>query len=254
MSLSDLLNKIKKIPVLKEAEEKELNLWLARSELSRIDYEKILIYHNLRLARHIANRFVDRGYELEDLISEAVTGLRRAAEKFDASLGYRFSTYAGQWINQRIQKFMQSSSTIKIPVLKYYAIQELHSLLNIEPLEIIREKLKLSKKQFDKLYQAYSSQLIESIDVPIGESEPLKESIPDLHRDYDDLADNVNYFLSQIPANEQAIMLSFLNQEMNKTELSKLYNLTYFELSKIINRNLDFLKESLRGDYEALRC
>ena len=71
MSLSNLLDKIKKIPVLKKNEEEELASWFNSNELARPIYEKILIYHNLRLARHIANRFMDRGYELEDLISEA---------------------------------------------------------------------------------------------------------------------------------------------------------------------------------------
>lgn len=253
MSLSDLLNKIKQIPVLKESEEKELALWFSQNELSRSNYEKILIYHNLRLARHIANRFIDRGYELEDLISEAVTGLKRAAEKFNPKLGYRFSTYAGQWVNQRIQKFIQTSSTIKIPVLKYYAIQELHSLLNIEPLETIREKLKLSKNQFNKLYQAYSSQLVESIDAPLNDHELIKESIPFASKEYDDLSENLEYFLSQIPKEEYPIVLSYLNQELTKSKLCEVYSLTLFELNKILNRNLTFLKESLRGDYEALR-
>jgi RNA polymerase sigma factor (sigma-70 family) len=253
MSLSNLLDKIKKIPVLKKNEEEELASWFNSNELARPIYEKILIYHNLRLARHIANRFMDRGYELEDLISEAVTGLKRAAEKFNPKLGYRFSTYAGQWINQRIQKFIQTSSTIKIPVLKYYAIQELHSLLNVEPLETIREKLKLSKNQFNKLYQAYSSQLVESIDVPLNDHELIKESIPVSSKEYDDLSENLEYFLSQIPKDEYPIVLSYLNQEFTKNKLCEIYNLTLIELNQILNRNVTFLKESLRGDYEALR-
>ena len=123
----------------------------------------------------------------------------------------------------------------------------------MEPLDTIREKLKLSKNQFNKLYQAYSSQLVESIDAPLNDHELIKESIPFASKEYDDLSENLEYFLSQIPKEEYPIVLSYLNQELTKSKLCETYSLTSFELNKILNRNLTFLKESLRGDYEALR-
>ena len=62
-----------------------------------------LVNHNLRLVLSIAGRSAGRGVPYRDLIQNGVVGLIRAAEKFEQHKGYRFSTYAYNWINQAVQ-------------------------------------------------------------------------------------------------------------------------------------------------------
>ena len=64
------------------------------------------------LAHKIARRFhrCVRGLELSDLLQEARIGLLLAAETFDETRGYAFSTYAYDWMTQRIQRAMLYSS------------------------------------------------------------------------------------------------------------------------------------------------
>ena len=40
-----------------------------------------------------------------DLLQQGYIGLRRAAEKYDASRGYTFSTYATNWISQAFSRW-----------------------------------------------------------------------------------------------------------------------------------------------------
>ncbi|MGD1993949.1 MAG: sigma-70 family RNA polymerase sigma factor [Anaerolineae bacterium] len=76
-----------------------------------------LIQANSRLVISVAKKYIGRGVPFLDLIQEGNIGLIRAANKFDYTLGHKFSTYATWWIRQAVTRAIADQSrTIRVPV------------------------------------------------------------------------------------------------------------------------------------------
>ena len=52
------------------------------------------VERNVGLVRALVPRFLGRGIEYDDLFQAGCMGLVKAADNFDASRGFKFSTYA----------------------------------------------------------------------------------------------------------------------------------------------------------------
>jgi RNA polymerase sigma factor (sigma-70 family) len=108
------LKEIARIPLLTREQEVEL---ARRARAGDEGAKSKLIESNLRLVVQIARRYLNRGLPLPDLIEEGNLGLLRAAEKFDAERGTRFSTYAVWWVRQAIVRALANQArTIRLPV------------------------------------------------------------------------------------------------------------------------------------------
>ncbi len=73
-----------------------------------------LIEQNLNLVHSCAHRFRGKGVEYDELYSAGCVGLVKAADKFDPSLGYRFSTYAVPVILGEIRQLFRDGGTVKL--------------------------------------------------------------------------------------------------------------------------------------------
>ena len=169
------LKEIGRINLLTSDEEFE---YAKRAAEGDEEAKRMLAESNLRLVVSIAKRYVGRGMLFLDLIQEGNIGLMKAVDKFDATKGYKFSTYATWWIRQAITRAIADQArTIRVPVHMVETINKLARVqrqltqeLNREPTdEEIAKKLGVS---IDKVREVYKiSQDPVSLETPIGEED-----------------------------------------------------------------------------------
>ncbi len=112
--LSTYLKEINSIPLLTRSEEYDLALAAASGDASA---KEKLIRANLRFVVNVAKKYQNQGLPLPDLISEGNIGLMNAVERFDATKGYHFISYAVWWIRQSILKAIcEKSRMIRLPL------------------------------------------------------------------------------------------------------------------------------------------
>ena len=134
-----------------------------------------LVEANLRFVVSVAKQYVGRGLDISDLVSEGNIGLIKAAEKFDATKGVKFISYAVWWIRQSIlQSLADNSRTIRLPLNQINSlnkIRECQSKLE-QSLNRVPTSLELANElglDLDKVeLSLQSSQYVRSLDTPVS--------------------------------------------------------------------------------------
>jgi RNA polymerase primary sigma factor len=133
------IHAIGKLPLLTLEQEQELGKMIAQGDA---DAKKQLTEGNLRLVVSIAKKYNGKSATLSflDLIQEGNLGLMQAVDKWDYSMGYKFSTYATYWIKQSISKALANHSRmIRIPPHIIEKLSRLGKVTNELTIELGRE-------------------------------------------------------------------------------------------------------------------
>ena len=216
------LKDIGKIKLLNTKEEKALGKQIKEGQPTQSDIAKRkLVQANLRLVVSIAKKYIGQGVLFMDLVQEGSLGLIKAAEKFDYSKNFKFSTYATWWIKQTIIRAISNHSrTIRIPVHMTDKIRKYKKTytsltfeLGREPTdEEIAKQLGLSIKQLVSIKKSIIKEPI-SLETPVTEDLNIGDYIedtsyrsPEVQTKNNVLKGSITDLLSTLPEREKKIV------------------------------------------------
>lgn len=97
-------------PLSREEEGYLSKEWLTKKD---INARNKLVEANLKFVANIARNYKGLGLSYSDLIQEGNAGLFKAVDKFDPDKGYKFISYAVNWIRQSILEALNKKNSLK---------------------------------------------------------------------------------------------------------------------------------------------
>ena len=253
------LQMIGEYPTLSQEEEIAL---CKKIKEGNVDAKDRFIRCNLKLVVSVAKQYSHYGVPLMDLIQEGNLGLIKAIDKFDYTLGYKFSTYGIQWIRQYISRYiMDKGNMIHIPVHVMEnefkvrrAIDTLKKEYQREPsLEELAKETGFSKERIMELLNLIQDPI--SIDMQIDEEgdTSLGDMIADSSIDAPNTAANGNFIhedieksLAILNERERCVIIKRFGLDgsdpMTLEDIGKIYGITRERVRQIESRAMRKLK------------
>ena len=215
-----------------------------------------LVKDNSGLIWNIARRFINRGYELEDLYQIGSIGFIKAIKRFDISLDVQLSTYAVPYILGEIKRFIRDDGLIKVSRQTKELNTKIKMLSNEylskygEEITVTRisQLLNVSKEEVASAIE--SSISIDSIDSNnTDDNRSLIDKISNTKDEYNVLVNHLDLkkVIRELNDRERQIILLRYYKEQTQTQVGKVLGITQVQVSRIEKKVLEKMKVKLEA-------
>ena len=223
------------------------------------EVREVLIEQNLGLVHHIVKRFLNRGYDTEDLFQIGVIGLIKAIDKFDPSFDVKFSTYAVPLIAGEIKRFLRDDGMVKVSrTLKEngsrvkYARERLSLRINREP--TLQEVSKEAGLTIEEVILAMEANVqVESIYQSVYQNDGneiyMVDQLADKGKDEQEKMLNhlvIKQLIEGLPETEQKLIRLRYYQDKTQTEVAKMLGISQVQVSRMEKKILLRLREKIK--------
>ncbi len=236
----------------------ENEVLIGRVQAGEKESREVLIEQNLGLVHHIVKRFLNRGYDAEDLFQIGVIGLIKAIDKFDTSFHVKFSTYAVPLIAGEIKRFIRDDGMVKVSrTLKEnagkvkYARERLFMRQNREPsLEEVAKEAGLTTEEV--LLAMEANVQVESIYQSVYQNDGneiyMVDQLADKRKDeQESMIDHlvIKQLIEGLSQTEQKLIILRYYQDKTQTEVAKLLGISQVQVSRMEKKILLGLRERM---------
>lgn len=235
--------------------DKEVKQLLAQSQAGDTTARDTLVNSNIRLVWSVVQRFLNRGYEADDLFQIGCIGLLKAIDKFDLTFDVKFSTYAVPMIIGEIQRFLRDDGTVKVSrSLKEIAHKvrrvkdELSKELGRLPtVKEVAEALEITPEEVIYAQEANRapSSIHETVFENDGDPITLMDQIADKEEDkwFDKIA--LKEAIGKLTEREQLIVYLRYYKDQTQSEVAERLGISQVQVSRLEKKILKVMKEQI---------
>ena len=218
---------------------------------------EILVERNSGLIWSIVKRFLNRGYDKEDLYQIGCIGLIKAIKKFDFNFNTEFSTYAVPVIMGEIKRFLRDDGIIKVSrnirenAIKINHIREEFSKKNSREITVseLEDILKIDRE--DIVIALDSLKVMESLDVRVDSNDSNSDYLIDkisLNKNEEDQKIDyimVKEFINNLDKRDRDIILMRYYKGATQSKIANMMGISQVQISRIEKRLLEKMKREL---------
>ena len=219
----------------------------------------ILTEMNLPLVSSISKKFLNRGYEYDDIFQIGCIGLVKAINNFDDSFNVKFSTYAVPMIIGEIKRFLRDDGMIKVSRSVKNTARKLHydkdaltKILGREPtLEELSEYSKVDKEDIITALESANSlqYLYDTIHQDDGAPVLLIDKLSEDYEEDNDVIDRIalKEALATLDVKSRQIILLRYFKDKTQIQVAKMLGISQVQVSRIEKKVLKIMRDRLIG-------